>query len=714
VAGEPVHPESIGTSNELPGTVFGPAVQAGSIRDVHFHRTEHESPVPRQLPPAAPHFISRAGELAQLDALLDNGRPRLAVLTGPGGVGKTALALRWAHAARSRFPEGQLHIDLGGFGADGPLDAGAALGALLRGLGVPPKDIPATVAEQTALFRSVTAERCIILILDNAFSAAQARMLIPASAASATIVTSRSRLAGLVPDGALLIDVPPLPSEDSIALLTRTLGAARIAREPDQAEALAGICGGLPLALCVAAARLAARPRLSLARVAEELADETTRLAGLSMQQDLSVRAVFDVSYRQLDAGAATLYRRLALHPGAEFGSRVVDALTAAIGPPGAGPPVEQLLQASLLQETDEDRFRYHDLVRLHARLKADTDETPGDREAAVVLMAEWYLQAARRADDIVTPGRRRPAYPLLSEPAGLPRFGGFRDALAWLERERANLVAAGRVALELGHPALAWQLCDVLWPLLLFFKPPLRERLDVDSRGVQAARASGDAWAEAVMLKRLGRVSAKLGDHAAAEAHTRAAIRRYEDAGDAPGRLDAQEGLAVVYLESGREQQAAQLLAEMLEGNRRLGRRRNVGLALISLGLVRQRLGRAADAVAPLREARAVFNDLAGADPHSANSYNEARATAGLAGALLAVGDLPAAQTAATEAVQRMRALGTAHELAEATTLLARIARRRGDAETARQHFRTAVGMFTAAGSPRAAAVREELHEAP
>jgi len=445
---------------------------------------------------------------------------------------------------------------------------------------------------------------------------------------------------------------------------------------------------------------------LSIARMAAELADETTRLTGFTASEGLSVRAVFDVSYRHLDAGAAALYRRLALHPGADFGAGIVAALTATLGVPGP-PPIEVLLQASLIQERDEDRFRYHDLLRLHAASKADTDETGDDRRATVLVMAEWYLAAAQRADDVVTPYRRRPPYTAWSTATALPQFGGRGDALRWLELERENLTAAGRTALELGHAELAWHLCDVLWPLLLFCKPPLPERRELDRRGVAAARAWGDAWAEGVMLKRLGWVTAQLGDHAAAEAHTRAAIERYTAADDVRGMLDAQEGLADVHFAAGRVEQGVQILTEVLAGNRRLGAPRSIGLTLIGLGLRLPALGRAAEAVALLHEARAVFEGLAAIDP-----YNGVRATIGLAGALLAAGDPAAAERAATEAAQRMHGLGAVHEQAEALALLGRIARHRGDRPAARRHYRAAIDLLTGTGSAQVPVLRHTLDE--
>ncbi|MBE1487236.1 tetratricopeptide repeat protein [Plantactinospora soyae] len=664
--------------------------------------------------------MARTAELADIDALFRTGEPALVVLLGPGGVGKTALAVRWADNVRDRFPDGQLYVDLGGFGGDDPVDPSEALGELLRALGTAPQRVPVTLAEQVALYRSVTADRTLLVLLDNAYSTAQVRALLPAGR-SGVLVTSRVRLVGLVADGARLVNLAPLCPAESVLLLSRATGAGRIDREPAEAAQIADICAGLPIALCVAAARLAARPRLSVRRMALDLASETHRLGRLSRTDGLSVQATFDISYRSLHPDVARFYRRLALHPGPEFGA----AVTAALLPAGAGntgdPPgetdsddpgtladvmLDALLEASLLEEVTEGHFRFHDLVRLHARQKLERDEPEPERQVVLRGILEWYLAAAREADLVVTPYRRRLPYGYLTPPWNLPRFADRQEALTWLERERVNLIGAGRTALRHGHPALAWQLSDVTWPLLLYRKH-YRDRLEIDQRGVEAARSWGEPWAEADMLKRLGRVCTKLGDHEAAERHIRAAILRYREAGDVRGGLDAEEGLAALYRDSGREDRAVEIFFRLVDANREQGDARSTGLSLISLGMLLTALGQPERATGLLREAEVVFAGLADVDP-----YNGARVLIGLAGALLGKGDLAGAERAATEAARRMRELGSEHEYAEALDQLGQVARRRGETVAARAYHLQALEIFIRLGSSRALGLRRQLDE--
>jgi tetratricopeptide (TPR) repeat protein len=685
-----------GSRNELSGTVIGPSVQAGAIHGgVHVHEPEPgPTPVPRQLIAPPRHFTNRRADLARLSRA---GAP-IVVVTGPGGVGKTALVRAWAHSVRNRFPDGQLYLDLGGFSGDPPTDPRDALAAFLRALGVPAQRIPIELAEQAALYRTMTAGRALLVVLDNAYSVAQVRVLLPAPPASVTVVTSRSRLVGLVPDGARLLDLAPLDAEDSLRLLATAVGSDRIGRERAQAEELAAICGGLPIALCVAAARLAARPRLTVGRIAAELADETQRLGVLSIRDGLSVQAAFDLSYRSLEPATAALYRRLALHPGPEFGP----GLAAASG--GSPASLDALLDASLLQEVAEERFRLHDLVLLHARQKAAAEDEPGERAAAVRAMAEWYLAAAGRADVVVTPYRRRLPYRFRAVPPGLPDFPGRSGALDWLERERVNLIAAGRAAMEYGDAELAWHLCYVLWPLFLYGKH-YHDRAETDRRGIAAAKAWGNTWAEAAMLKRLCGTCAVAGEVDEAERHIRRALRLYRNLGDERGRVDALESLAMLRRDCDRAEEAAVLFAEVLAANRMLGDDRCTGLTLINLGRLLPRLGRSAEAIDLLAEAQRLFARLTTIDP-----YNEVRVRIGQARAHLGLSELRQAEEAAVDAATRMRDLGSEHGYAEAVDLLGRIAERRGDTGLAADHYRMALDVFAALGSPHAAVLRDRL----
>ncbi|MEV0939541.1 tetratricopeptide repeat protein [Micromonospora wenchangensis] len=698
------------TSNHQSGSVTGLSVQAGTVHGgIHFNSgaVEHP-PIPRQVPPSSSNFTGRAHELSELDQLLDRGGSFVALLCGPGGMGKSALARRWANDRQARFPDGQLYVGLRGFSPDQPLDPGVALAAFLRALGVPPDRIPLDLAEQVALYRTVTASRSLLVLLDDAFSAGQVRPLLPASSSAVVLVTSRRRLTGLIPDGARLLDVGPLPARQAVELLGRAAGSERIVGESEPAEELAGLCGGLPIALLVVAGRLASRPKLTVRRMVAELADRARRLGGLSLEDGESIKTVFDYSYQALTPEASVLYRRLALHPGTEFG---MDLITAVTGPDqdrgtGAGVVVDELVNASLLEEVSEDRFRYHDLIELHARELAEQHDTPEARQATVRTMLEFYLAAARRADLVVTPYRRRLPYVYARTLDGPPEFADRAAALGWLERERSNLMEAGRAAFRLGHHELAWQLSDVMWPLLLYVKN-YRDRLEIDERGVEAARAWGNVWAEADMLKRLSRACSRVGDQEAAERHGRAAVDRYRQAGDVQGVIDAEEGLATLYADTGREELAVEAYARVLSERRTLPDVRSVGLSCLNLAMLQTRTGRPTDALPLLVEARTIFAELTEVDP-----YNTARVLVGLADAHLGAGDLDAAEKSAAAAVLRLVELGADNERAEAVCLLGRVAQRRGDVGAARRHFREAVDVFTALASPRLPDVLRRLDE--
>lgn len=691
------------------GVVIGTSLQAGSIAGgVHFHRETPPPGIPRQLIAPSRFFVGRDEELSKLRSLLAAPGRALAVLSGPGGVGKTGLARRWAEDSKDVFPDGQLHVDLGGFSCDSPLDPGEALGAFLRALGVPSAQLPPSLQELAALYRSRTADRALLVLLENAHSAAQVRVLLPSSDSGMVLITSRNRLTGLIPEGGVLIEVPPLSPAESLNLLTQIVGPQRVAREREEAELLTAACGGFPIALCLVGARLAARPKLTLARVSRDLSDETRRLTALDRSQDASILATFDWSYRRLGATPAAMYRRLALHPGQDFGLGPIMAVTS--GLPGAEPAAdgsehaEVLLEASMLQEVTEERFRFHDLLHLHALQKADAEDTCAERAQALLAMLEWYLAAAAVADEVVTSYRRRLPYVYVTNPGALPSFARRDEALIWLDRERLNLISAAGAALERGWAELSWQLADVIWALLLYRKH-YRDRQIIDARGVEAARLWGNPWAEGRMLKRLGRTCTVAGDYRAAEEHLKTAMLRSSEADDAHGAEEAHEMLAALYRDSGRESLALDTFHLVLQAKRGLGESRNVGLTLINIGMLQSRMDRPGEAIVALRQAEALLTQLADADP-----YNLLRVKIGLAGAYLHLGELCAAQEAAAEAGEGMRILGSAFEHAEALNLLGLIAEKRGDLLDARHHFTSALAIHDGLASSRVDGLRARI----
>jgi DNA-binding SARP family transcriptional activator len=338
------------------------------------------SVVPRQLPPGTGDFTGRASQLGQLRALLawpGTTAPAIAVVTGSAGAGKTALAVRFAHEAAGRFPDGQLFVDLYGHADAEPLPVMAALRRLLRALGS--REVPGDTEEAAALFRSLVAGKRMLVLLDNAGSAGQVRPLLPGAAGCLAVITSRSRLPGLLArSGGTTVSVGPLAAGEAVSLLRTLLGEARVDAEPAAAGAIAARCAFLPLAVRIAAERAAHRPRMPLARLASELAAEHDRLDALTAGEDpgTAVRSVLSWSYRGLPPAAARLFRLLGLHPGPDISVAAAAAL-ADTSTTDAARLLETLADVHLLEETAPGRYHLHDLLRAYAAERATTTETP-------------------------------------------------------------------------------------------------------------------------------------------------------------------------------------------------------------------------------------------------------------------------------------------------------------------------------------------------
>ncbi len=568
-------------------------------------------PVPAQLPANVSAFTGRSAELAELDELRAGAEATAVVVSavaGTAGVGKTALAVAWAHRLRPAFPDGQLYVNLRGYDPDRPVPAAEALASFLAALGVPGAEIPVDLAGRAARFRTEVSGRRLLVLLDNAASVEQVRPLLPGSAGCLVLVTSRDSLAGLVArHGARRLDLGLLPAADALRLLRRLAGP-RVDAEPAAAATLVELCARLPLALRVAAELATARPDVPLAHLVGELADEHRRLDLLDPGGE--VRAVFSWSYRHLPAAAATAFRLLGLHPGADFEPYAAAAL-AGTDVAGAGPLLDTLTRAHLVEPGGPGRYRMHDLLRGYARQLADSTDPDADRRAAWTRLLDHYLATSTTATDLLHPveQHRRPQFQRLD--AAVPPLPDPAAARAWLTAERATLVAACGHAAEQGWPGHAAQLAGVLYRYL-DTAGCWADAQAVHAHALAAAQSSGDQAAEARALTGLGLADWRLGRYRTAAARYQRALKLFAAANDPVGEGRALGNLGITYWRLGRYEQAAEHHRQALALHRRLADRVGEARALNNLGLVEARMGRCRDATRHYREALALFADLA------------------------------------------------------------------------------------------------------
>jgi len=593
------------TSNEVSGVVHGPSVQARQISgDVHIHQPalppQGPLPPPAQLPPPG-LLVDRVADRRAMDAARGS---RLIVVCGPPGAGKTALAVSWAHGVRAEFPDGVLLADLRGHAADVPAGPGEALGRFLRALGVDTRHLPGDVAELTGLYRSAMIDRRMLVVLDDALSAAQVSPLLPPSPDSLAVVTSRIRLAALATRGARVIHLGGLGTDAAVELLTRIIGDDRAQAAPHAAGSLAELCGGLPLAVCVAGARLAARPRWAVSEMVTAMTAERERLAALATEDDMVVSAALDLSYRVLPAGAARLYRLLGLFPGARF-SRDLAAAAAAVPRSEAERLLGTLTSASLLEDEAGDQYRFHDLIRLHARETAGQEEPAATLDEAADRIVGWYLAAAGSASLAVTPYRAGTDLVIDNRcpPAEPPVFADRDTALGWLDRELPNVLAVARLAARAGDHRAAWQLADAMWPVFLY-QGRHAERLELDRLGLQAARDGGDALGEAKMLYRLGGAVMDARQLDEAEECIRQALAAWQKLGQPDRVAGSLRRLGYIAMARQRPGEAAAWFTQALTAYRQLADARHTALLLSNLADALTEDGRPHEAITALEEA--------------------------------------------------------------------------------------------------------------
>ncbi len=644
-------------SLELPSEAQKPAADVG--REV----------VPAQLPAAVSSFVGRARHLHQLDRLLEDDGPAAVVisaLAGMAGVGKTALAVRWAQRVRERFADGQLYVDLRGWAHGPPLSPVQALAGFLGALRVPAERVPTEVEQAAGLYRSLLAGRRMLVVLDNARSVEQVRPLLPGSPGCVVLVTSRERLGGLVArDGAHPLAVDVLTAEEACELLAGVLGAERVEAEPQAAVELARSCAHLPLAVRIAAANLAFHRERSIAELAAELA-EGNRLATLAVEGDeqAAVRAAFDLSYRALDPEAQRLFRLLGLVPGPDFTAEAAAALADAT-PEDAAALLGLLTDAHLLAQPAPGRYVLHDLLRAYAAERVQ----PTERDPALGTLLDWYLHSADAAARRLYPEKLR--LPLPSSTAQAMSCDDHTKALEWLDAERPNLVAVVQHAATNGlHPA-AWLLADTLRGYFALRMYTV-DWLAVAHAGLAAAEGAADSRGQAAAHLSLADVHLRLGGYQQTIEHCNRALTLAREGGWLEGESTARSNLGLVCLDLGRLEEAAEHFAQALAIDRRTGRLAGQATRLCNLGNVSRDLGRLAQSAEHHTEALALFRRVG-------SRSGEAGVLANLGETCHALGRLDQALDHLTGALVLLREVGDRGVEGETLRLLAAVHRDAG-----------------------------------
>jgi hypothetical protein len=665
--------------------------------------------LPRQLPSAARHFAGRAGELKALWEVLDQAvdRPGAVVISaigGMAGIGKTALAVHWAHEVADRFPDGQLFVDLRGVGpAAGPAEPAQVIGWFLASLGVPVTQVPADPQAQAALFRSVLADKRVLIVLDNARDADQVRPLLPGSPGCLVLVTSRTQLTGLAAaDGAHLLPLDVLDQSEAHDLLASRLGPDRLAAEPQAGDGLVELCGRLPLALAITAARAAARPGFSLAALADELRDEANRLDALDTGEPASsIRQVFSWSGRQLTDPAARMFRLLGLHPGPQT-SVAAAASLAGVSPGQARRALAELTGAHLLTEPGPGRYALHDLLRAYATEQAHTTDTETERHAAIHRTLDHYLHTAHAAALLISPARA--PIPLDPPTPGVTpeHLADHPQAMAWFDAERQVLVSAITQAAENGPERYAWPLA---WATTHFLdrRGYWHEKAAIQRTALGAAERIGDKAGQATAHRFLATACIRLADYGQARVHLTECIEFYREVGDRHGEAHAQMALTVVAVRQDRTADALGHAEQALSLFRVIADRIGQAVALNNVGWCHVLLG-------DYQRGRTVCQEALVLDRELGERHGEAHILDSLARAEHNLGNLTEATRCYRQALEILRDVDDRYLQAEILSHLGDTHHAAGDRRQARDSWREALAIYDDLDHPDAEQVRARL----
>lgn len=734
LAGTTVPPSDV--LDDLLGELRAPAGERRRLslaRDGLHRRRGAGQPrrVPNELPADPAGFTGRTPELTELDAVLSgDARPgapvRIASVSGPAGVGKTALAVHWCHRAADAFPDGCLYVNLHGYSPVDPRDPAEVLAGLLRSLGVRDGEIPDDPDERAARFRSLLAGRRMLTMLDNALDADQVRLLLPGSPTCFVVITSRADLAGLqIEPGAHGIDLRPLPAAEGTALLRAHLGSKVDAAE-DAARQLVDRCDGLPLALRVVAAQAVRDQAQPLDELVAELSGQGLDLLDVG-DRTTAIGTVFSWSVRHLPAAAATDFALLGSHPGRELDTAEIAALFGTDSA-AASRRVDVLVRAHLVQRSGAGRFGMHDLVRQYAGDRA-IQVPAAVREAAIGRLVEHVIERATWAMDVLHPDEESP------DSAAEPAEGHPGAARAWLDAEWHNLLAVIADTARRGWSEPTARLATVL-----------RRHLDQGGRhsdaltvlgyALEASRLAADRAAEGEALRSLGVAYLRLGRHEDARRAHRAAIAVCRECGDRFGEAAALNNLGNLHERLGHYSEAMDHYEQALALANELGTRQGKAILLTNLGVVHARLGNYTQAVREGRRALTAFRalgDLGGAARNLSNlgeirhlagrpgdavvRYEQALALVGEIGARgieievlnrrgaahLALGAVNRALSDHEAALHVARAIGDRYEEAKALEGIGHVMHAAGRTDLAAGRWRRSVAMYRQLSLPDA-----------
>ncbi|GAB3426979.1 AfsR/SARP family transcriptional regulator [Flindersiella endophytica] len=651
-------------------------------------KSRHPLAVPAQLPADTASFVGRESELAHLDTLTGStadqpGTFTTLALSGTAGIGKTALAVRFAHRVAHRFPDGQLYVNLRGFEPTGQvMDPADAVRGFLDALGVPRgsggRGIPAELDAQAALYRSLVTGKRLLVLLDNARDSEQIRPLLPGSPGCLVIATSRNDLGGLVTkEGARPLALDLLGPAEAGRLLEQRIGTERAAAEPDAVRAIVTACAGLPLALAVVAARAAAHPRFSLRSLADELKDARSSLdAFAGADADTDVRGVFSWSVRQLSVEAQRVFRLLGLYFGPDLSMPAVASLSG-LPHKEVRPVLAELARAHLVVEQAPGRYGMHDLLRAYAGELADRTDPRDDRTAATYRLLDHYVHTAYRGNQLLDPHRDPIVLAPPREGAGPEQLQTDEQAAAWFSAEHSVLLDCLSAAADAGFHTHAWQLA---WTLetFLYRRGHWHDLAAAGQTGLSAAQRLGDEQAQAKALLSLGVAEIRLdrvetahtrfqqafalfgglGDHAGqalahrtlgrvyarqkryadALEHNQHALRLYRQAAHQPGQALALNAIGWYHAELGQHREALDYCTEALALQQELGDQDRAAYTWDSIGYAHHNLGQYPHAISSYQQALALYRD-------SGDRYYRAATLTHLGDSQHAAGDTAAAQ---------------------------------------------------------------------